>query len=450
MADTSTTDHAHATSDQSVWHFAWMHEAYDELRRRFASLRSKIEGAAPGTFWGETEDDEAEVARLLLMLRTDRVGPYAWLVPISRTYMLADSTHIQPGPADWCGGKDARDFAVRCRIAIASPDRYLLGFYSCAGWARGHETHPEIMGRYNLLPLHAPEIADHLRRALDEWQTAIDKQDSEIAGPPRHRVRRLAVLMPELYRDIEAHRYHLSKCEWELTRDKVEAGEGGRLPDRAFIRWHRHAPAIDGSHKRIDRHLAEMLPLADGIAADLEYGLPDTAGPTESRLVQALNELRSEFHSRATGRLGDDHNGECGYVWWHFNGSVHDSFKEWWAPIATEITSGAKALSAASLRPTAPGAIRNHEGGGGAEQVPALTRSDSIVLRALGQFDPAVLASVTAVHDAIPPEQRQSDRTIGPAINRLISFGLAERPEGKHQGVRLTIRGRRLLPKIAD
>ena len=84
------------------------------------------------------------------------------------------------------------------------------------------------------------------------------------------------------------------------------------------------------------------------------------------------------------------------------------------------------------------------------EQAPALKKSDRLTLQALATFDPAFLSSAENVADAMDRAERRSDRTIRDAIRRLVELDLAERPEGKRQGARLTIRGRRLVPKIAD
>lgn len=83
-------------------------------------------------------------------------------------------------------------------------------------------------------------------------------------------------------------------------------------------------------------------------------------------------------------------------------------------------------------------------------QVFALTASHRIALCALAKFDPAILASASKIAEKIDPMERLSERTITKSIKRLIELGLAERPEGDRQGARLTMEGRRLVPKIAD
>jgi len=81
---------------------------------------------------------------------------------------------------------------------------------------------------------------------------------------------------------------------------------------------------------------------------------------------------------------------------------------------------------------------------------PALTRAEQLTLQALATFDPPDLASIDRVYKAMDPANRISERTIGKAIAKLVEVGLAERPEGARQGARCTLRGRRLVPMIAD
>ena len=82
------------------------------------------------------------------------------------------------------------------------------------------------------------------------------------------------------------------------------------------------------------------------------------------------------------------------------------------------------------------------------KQAPALKKSERLTLQSLATFDPSFLSSAENVADAMERAERRSDRTIRDAIRRLVELDLAERPEGKRQGARLTIRGRRLAPKI--
>ncbi len=81
---------------------------------------------------------------------------------------------------------------------------------------------------------------------------------------------------------------------------------------------------------------------------------------------------------------------------------------------------------------------------------PALTESDRLTLNALASFDPSILASAATVSEAMPMAQRVSERTVRESIKKLVTLGLAERPEGNRQGARLTIRGRRLASQLGD
>ncbi|MCE9590240.1 MAG: hypothetical protein K8S99_06925 [Planctomycetes bacterium] len=85
--------------------------------------------------------------------------------------------------------------------------------------------------------------------------------------------------------------------------------------------------------------------------------------------------------------------------------------------------------------------------GGEIEQVPALSNAAKRVLRALGRLDPADSATVEQLAE---PTTADSVRTIEQAIRELIGALYAERPNGRAGGARLTIRGRRVLSKIAD
>ncbi|HMN95132.1 MAG TPA: hypothetical protein PKC90_01500 [Phycisphaerales bacterium] len=80
---------------------------------------------------------------------------------------------------------------------------------------------------------------------------------------------------------------------------------------------------------------------------------------------------------------------------------------------------------------------------------PPLTTTDVAVLAALATFNPARLATIAMVHEAMPPCDARSERTIGDSIKRLMTQGLVERTEGPRGGARLTMQGRRLVPKIA-
>ena len=85
-----------------------------------------------------------------------------------------------------------------------------------------------------------------------------------------------------------------------------------------------------------------------------------------------------------------------------------------------------------------------------AQQPPALTEPQRITLCALNDFDPSVLASAVRISEAIDTTRRISEETVRQSVNRLIALELAERPEGGRKGARLTIKGRRLVGKIAD
>ena len=80
----------------------------------------------------------------------------------------------------------------------------------------------------------------------------------------------------------------------------------------------------------------------------------------------------------------------------------------------------------------------------------ALSRHERLVLQALDTFDPATLASLVQISEATPPADRVSERTVGPAVKKLIDAGLAERPDGDRSGARLMRSGRRLAGKLRD
>ena len=90
------------------------------------------------------------------------------------------------------------------------------------------------------------------------------------------------------------------------------------------------------------------------------------------------------------------------------------------------------------------------DGEDGEGQAPALTKSEQTTLTTMANFDPSRLASASDVSAAMPAATQLSDRTIGPAIRKLISLELAERPEGDKQGARLTIKGRKRAAQLAD
>lgn len=103
-----------------------------------------------------------------------------------------------------------------------------------------------------------------------------------------------------------------------------------------------------------------------------------------------------------------------------------------------------------SLPPPAPLDPSLAPNGDEPRQDPALKNADRLTLLTLAVFDPSILASAAQIAEAMDPSERLSERTITPAIRKLVELGLAERPEGERQGARLTLRGRRLASKIAD
>jgi hypothetical protein len=80
---------------------------------------------------------------------------------------------------------------------------------------------------------------------------------------------------------------------------------------------------------------------------------------------------------------------------------------------------------------------------------PALTDNEARVLRTMGTFDPSLLVGAPTISEAMEPIYRLSERTIRGIVCRFVDIGFAERPGGPRQGSRLTMRGRRMLPKIA-
>ena len=80
----------------------------------------------------------------------------------------------------------------------------------------------------------------------------------------------------------------------------------------------------------------------------------------------------------------------------------------------------------------------------------ALTPNQTLVIGTMARFDGSRLLSAAAIEEEMGPSQRLSARTIGSIVRRLMKLGLAERPEGERSGARLTTKGRRLAPKIAD
>lgn len=80
----------------------------------------------------------------------------------------------------------------------------------------------------------------------------------------------------------------------------------------------------------------------------------------------------------------------------------------------------------------------------------ALTANESDVLKMLSQNDATQLHTLQDIQDELPRYRPQSRTTIRKGVTKLISEKLAERPEGKRCGARLTRDGRILAQNIAD
>jgi hypothetical protein len=87
---------------------------------------------------------------------------------------------------------------------------------------------------------------------------------------------------------------------------------------------------------------------------------------------------------------------------------------------------------------------------------PALTASQSRVLKTMAMFDTSKLLSSKMIADETedresrPPTAGLSEETVRLCVGKLIKLNLAERPEGERSGARLTTPGRKLAGKIAD
>jgi hypothetical protein len=79
-----------------------------------------------------------------------------------------------------------------------------------------------------------------------------------------------------------------------------------------------------------------------------------------------------------------------------------------------------------------------------------LSTNQMLVLTALDQFSAERLVSIEQVIEQMYLHERLSARTVSDIIKKLISCGLAERPSGERQGVRLTLPGRRQAKEVAD
>lgn len=84
------------------------------------------------------------------------------------------------------------------------------------------------------------------------------------------------------------------------------------------------------------------------------------------------------------------------------------------------------------------------------EVPPALTPNQTRVIVTMARFDGSRLLSTAMIQGEMDDTERLSQETIRKSVRRLIEFGWAERSEGPRSGARLTLRGRCLIPKIAD
>ncbi|MCH8270110.1 MAG: hypothetical protein IH985_02730 [Planctomycetes bacterium] len=101
-------------------------------------------------------------------------------------------------------------------------------------------------------------------------------------------------------------------------------------------------------------------------------------------------------------------------------------------------------------RPPTPTTDSHTDVDGENRNAPALTANKVLVLATMARFDSSRLLSAAMIHEEMDAPTRVSERTIGPIVRKLIELDLAERPEGKRSGARLTYTARRLASKIAD
>ena len=215
-----------------------MRSAHRLLALRLSEIRDHIDNGTPGSYWREIEDLEVEIANLILALSIN-THHRAYLVPVSRTYQFADGRYVEPGPAAWCGGNDARDFAVRCRVVIADSDRYVFGCYSPASGMRGHGSDASFCQRFNLLPADDPLINQHMSYAIAAWQSEVDKYGKSLIEEADDRVRQLSVLMRELRSDVEQYRFDLFHCERVLCEYRATNPNAGDPSGSALLEWSR-------------------------------------------------------------------------------------------------------------------------------------------------------------------------------------------------------------------
>jgi len=144
-------------------------------------------------------------------------------------------------------------------------------------------------------------------------------------------------------------------------------------------------------------------------------------------------------------------------------GARHDRFHAGDVVTLAELETLASAARLLSLRApaellvgmTAPQPSSSAEPSGGSSDdehapAPALTENQASVLQTMALLDASRLVSAELIASEMDASERLSARTIGGIVRKLITLGLAERPEGDRSGVRLTTRGRRQAPKIAD
>ena len=128
------------------------------------------------------------------------------------------------------------------------------------------------------------------------------------------------------------------------------------------------------------------------------------------------------------------------------------AFRDLVVPAMAEVLRGASGPPSVTVSEIpSPNAVSGGIGDGDAHpEIPPLTDNEVAVITTLATFDPSRLASGAAIEEEMSGSIRLSRRTIQPIVARLIELDLVERPRGERSGVRLTLAGRRLAPKIAD
>jgi hypothetical protein len=341
--------------------FFWYKKELDQLECVLPGIIEEIGKLPLGAEWGVIEPREQTIAEAVL-----RLGIIEFidrhLVPIRRRYTWADDQPVTRRNAD---GTDGWNFAVKAHITIASPRKVLRQIVACAQRARGKPHDPEFDAKTNekwekqynekegLHSLKTPRFRDDLIQALSQWHEAVKVVQQAWKPPPDVRPKRLATQITDLSWEVEVHTRSLTEGE-SLLR-KAGAFEPAAPRDHyqnplgaAGVVWSELAPVIHGNHQRIANHLSEMRLDADGIAADLEYGLREEAGPTESQFVKCLNSLHNHFSVHAKNMFGHDDLLACGYVPFHFDG-LSDKFKPWWLPLAKTLMDTANVMESAAL-----------------------------------------------------------------------------------------------------